>query len=130
MANTGTHRVIVLLGTVINNAKPYTFCQVHVYVHKLSHCFKYLHNRCMGASRNCHRVPFLHCAPQLSGWGLPYRVGLCKCAGGTVHSFTKQKIATFCKRKNTFLGFKNEKLHGFTKQKTATFCKKKNIARF
>ena len=74
MIHTGTHRIIVLLGAGVNNAKPYTFSQVHVYVHTLSHCFKFLYNRCVGASRNCHRVPFLHCASQLSGWGPPYRV--------------------------------------------------------
>ena len=33
MGHTGTLRMIVLLGAVINSAKPYTFSQVHVYVH-------------------------------------------------------------------------------------------------
>ena len=80
MGHTDTLRMIVLLSAVINGAKPYTFSQVHVYDYKLSHCFKYLYNRCMGAFRDCHGV------------------ALCKCARGTVHSFTKQEIATFCKK--------------------------------
>ena len=42
MGHTGTLRMIVLLGAVIKSAKPYTFSQVHAYVHKLSQCFKYL----------------------------------------------------------------------------------------
>ena len=77
MGHTGTLRMIVLLGAVINSAKPYTLGQVHAYVHKLSQCFKYLYNRCMGTFRNGHRV------------------ALCKFARETVHSFTKQEIATF-----------------------------------
>ena len=82
MGHTGTLRMIVLLHAVINSAKPYAFSQVHVYVHKLCHCFKYLYNRCMGAFRNCHRV------------------ALCKCARETLHSFTKQEIATLYGKKN------------------------------
>ena len=62
MGHTGTHRMIVLLGAVINKAKPYTFSQVHVYVHKLSHCFNYLYNRCMGAFET---VTVLLCASVL-----------------------------------------------------------------
>ena len=77
MGHTGTLRMIVLLGAVINSAKPYTLSQVHPYVHNLSQGFKYLYNTCMGAFRNCHRV------------------ARCKCARETVHSFTKQEIATF-----------------------------------
>ena len=81
MGHTGRLRMIVLLGTVIKSAKPYTFSQVHAYVHKLSQCFKYLYNRCMGAFRNCHRV------------------ALCKCARETVHSYAKQEITTFSQKK-------------------------------
>ena len=77
MEHTGRLRMIVLLGTVIKSAKPYTFSQVHAFVHKVSQCFKYLYNRCMGAFRNCHRV------------------ALCKCARETVHIYTKQEITTF-----------------------------------
>ena len=80
MEHTGTLRMIVLLGAVIKSAKPYAFSQVHAYVHKLSQCFKYLYNRCMGAFRNSHRV------------------ALCKCARETVHSSTKQEIPTFYKK--------------------------------
>ena len=83
MGHTGTHGLILFLGAVINSAKPDTFDQVHVYVHELSHCFKYLCNRCMGAFRNCHSVD------------------LCKCARETVHSLTEQKIATLYKRTKT-----------------------------
>ena len=36
MGHTGTLRMIVLLGAVINSAKPYTFIQVPANVHKLS----------------------------------------------------------------------------------------------
>ena len=82
MGHTGTLRMIVLLGAVINSAKPYTYSQVHAYVHKLSQCFKYLHNRCMRAFRNYHRV------------------ALCKCARETVHIFTKHEIATFYQKEN------------------------------
>ena len=81
MGHTGRLRMIVLLGAVIKSAKPYTFSQVHAYVHKLSQCFKYLYNRCMGAFRNCHRV------------------ALCKCARETVHRYTKQEITTFFQKK-------------------------------
>ena len=111
MGHTGTLRMIVPLGPVINSAKPYSFSQVHAYVHKLSQCFKYLYNRCMGAFRNCHRV------------------ALCKCARETVHSFTKQEIATFYQKK-TFLNFENQALHGFANGNTATFCKKKTLHSF
>ena len=82
MGHTGTLRMIVLVGAVIKSAKPYTFSQVHAYVNKLSQCFKYLYNRCMGAFRNCHRV------------------ALCKCARETVHNFTKYEITTFYQKKN------------------------------
>ena len=85
MGHTSTLRMIVLVGTVINSAKPYTFSEVHAYVHKLSQCFKYLYDRCMGALSNCH-----HVAP-------------CKCARETVHSFTKQEIATFYQKKNSLI---------------------------
>ena len=56
MGHSGTLRMIVLLGAVVNSAKPYSFSQVHVGVHKLSHCFKYLYNRCMEAFRSCHHA--------------------------------------------------------------------------
>ena len=74
--------MIVLLGAVITSAKPFTFSQVHAYVHKVSQCFKYLYNRCMGAFRKFHRV------------------ALCKCAKETVNSFAKQEITTFYQKKN------------------------------
>ena len=67
MGYTGRHRMILLLGAVINNEEPYNFTQVHVYVHKFSHCFEYLYNRCIGAFRNCQHV------------------ALCKCARRTLH---------------------------------------------
>ena len=108
MKHTGTLRMIVLLGAVIKSAKPYTFSQVHAYVHKLSQCFKYLYNRCMGAFRNCHRV------------------ALCKCARETMHRHTKQEITTFYQKK--FLNFEKQALHAFTNENT--FCNKINIARF
>ena len=54
-------------------------------------------------------------------------LGLCRCARETVHSFTKQKIATLYKRKKTFLDSENQALHGFTTENTATFCKKKTL---
>ena len=109
MGHTGTLKMIVLLGAVINSAKPYTFSQVHAYVHKLSQCFKYLCNRCMGAFRNCHRV------------------ALCKCARETVHSFTKQEIATFYQKK-TFLNFENQAW--FYKREYCNLLQEKNVARF
>ena len=109
MGHTGTLRMNVLLGAVIKSAKSYTFSQVHAYVHKLSQCFKYLYNRCMGAFTNCHRV------------------ALCKCARETVHTHTKQEITTFYQKKK-FLNFEKQALHGFTNENA--FCNKINIARF
>ena len=82
MGHTGTLRMILLLGAVIESAKPYTFIQIHAYVHKLSQCFKYLYSRCMGAFRRCHRA------------------ALCKCAPETMPSYTKQEITTVCQKKN------------------------------
>ena len=111
MGRTGTLRMIVLFGAVINSAKPYTFSQVHAYVHKLSQCFKYLYNRRMGAFRNFHHV------------------ALCKSARETVHSFTKQEIATLYQKK-IFPNFENQALHAFTNGNTATFCKKKTLHGF
>ena len=113
MGHTGTLRMIVLLGAVINSAKPYTFSQVHAYVHKLSQCFKYLYNRRVGAFRNCHRV------------------ALCKCARETVHSFTKQEIATLYQKKySSILKIKHCMLlqtgipHPFARKKHCTVLKK------
>ena len=109
MGHTGRLRMIVLLGTVIKSAKPYTFSQVHAYVHKLSQCFKYLYNRCMGAFRNCHRV------------------ALCKCARETVHIYTKQEITTFSQKKNHSLILKSMVLQTkipFATKKHCTVLKK------
>ena len=39
MEHTGRPRMILLLGTVIKSAKPYTFSQVHAYVHSKKKCF-------------------------------------------------------------------------------------------
>ena len=106
MGHTGRLRMIVLLGTVIKSAKPYTFSHVHAYVHKLSQCFKYLYNRCMGAFRNCHRV------------------ALCKCARDNAQVYKAGDYHVFPKKKPLH----NFEKHGFTNENT--FCNKKTLHGF
>ena len=109
MGHTGRLRMVVLLGTVIKSAKPYTFSHVHAYVHKLSQCFKYLYNRCMGAFRNCHRV------------------ALCKCARESAQVYKAGDYHVFPKKKNHSILLKSMVLQTripFATKKHCTVLKK------